>query len=201
LTLVLVGCGDEATTETGSTATVRVAATNAPAAADGDAGASAALASSAVVSVSAVYLVPAGQENAQIQLLNETPLVLDLMHLDGDLPATLAEATVPAGRYSQLRIVIDDATVTLAEGLFFEGGETVRELMVPSGAQTGIKVNILGPIEAAAGSWSSLLVDFDVSANFVVQGDAGTPAGIKDVLFKPVLNEVSRTSLPSEDEM
>jgi hypothetical protein len=168
--LALAGCGDQATTETGSTAQVRVSATNtaltptAPGDTPGAADA-ASMFSSVVITVSRVYLVSDQKEEVQVPLLDGNSMTLDLMNLDGELPVALADATVPAGRYSQLRIVVDNATVTLAEGLTFEGGESVQELTVPSGSQTGIKVNLLGSVEADAGSWSSLLVDFDVSRN------------------------------------
>jgi hypothetical protein len=199
--LVLGGCGDEAATETGSTAQVRVSATNSPttsvAATEEPA---TPMFASAVVTVGQVYLVSAENESEQIPLMGEKPVTLDLVNLDQDLPVALAEGMVPAGRYSQLRVVVESAIVTLADGLTFDNGETVRELAIPSGSQTGIKVNILGTVEAPPGSWSSLLVDFDVSRNFVVEGNADTPAGIKEVLFKPQINEVSRTSLPSDDE-
>lgn len=198
---LLIGCGDEAATGTGSDAEIRVSATNSPAAAATTVKPGS-MFSSVVVTVSQIYLVPAENEEEQVPLMgatDESPVTLDLVNLGGDLPAALTETMIPADTYSQLRIVVSDATVTLADGLAFESGETVRALTVPSGDRSGIKVNILGPIEADPGSWSSLLVSFDVSQNFVIQGNPDTPAGIKDVLFKPVLNEVSRTSLPPDD--
>jgi hypothetical protein len=202
LALAPLGCSDEAATETDATAEIRVSATTVPTsgAPSPTSEDPAAAFTSVSVSVSRMYLVPEGNTGEHVDLMTGGPATLDLMHLDADAPRILSEVSVPAGRYSQLRIVVDKADVTLAGGLTFDGGETTRTLVVPSGEQTGIKVNILGPIEADPGSWTSLLVDFDASRNFVIQGNPDTPAGIREVLFKPVLNEVSRTSLPSESE-
>ncbi len=38
---------------------------------------------------------------------------------------------------------------------------------------------------------TKITVDVDVNANFVIQGDPETPAGIKGVLFTPLLVEIA----------
>jgi len=53
----------------------------------------------------------------------------------------LADQTIPSGTYAQLCMIVEAATVTLAEGYTFNDGSTERDLFVPSGAQTGIKLS------------------------------------------------------------
>jgi len=109
--------------------------------------------------------------------------------------AELASLDIEAGRYHQLRLIVTSATVTLASGLTFTDGSTSRALTIPSGAQTGIKINLNdggnAGVEIVDGE-TILVVDFDVSQNFVVQGNAGTPAGITGILFTPLVRAAVR---------
>jgi hypothetical protein len=83
----------------------------------------------------------------------------------------------------------------LAEGYEFNDGSTGQDLFVPSGAQTGIKLNLHvadedaddeGALEIVSGE-TILVLDFDVSRSFVIQGNPLTPAGIHSVLFTPTI--------------
>jgi hypothetical protein len=62
--------------------------------------------------------------------------------------------------------------------------------------QSGIKVQLSAPLEAEAGELTIVVVDFDVDRNFVLQGNPDTPAGLKDVLFTPLLHEERREETP-----
>lgn len=118
----------------------------------------------------------------------------DLLELQDGVTADLASLSIDPGTYLQVRLVVESARITLAEGLEFNDGTTERDLFVPSGAQTGIKVNLRtadgngqgAGIEIAPGE-TILVVDFDVGQNFVVQGDPDAESGIEDVLFTPLL--------------
>lgn len=113
----------------------------------------------------------------------------------------LADLEIPAGTYSQLRLMVEGARVELATGYAFTSGGTTADLTVPSGAQTGIKLNLKdadaeenqGGVEITGGQ-TVLVVDFDVNQSFVIQGNAETPAGIKGVLFKPTLRVVVKAT-------
>ena len=70
-------------------------------------------------------------------------------------------------------------------------------LKVPSGAQSGIKIKLRpadGEEDGESGieitGETTLVVDFDVSQNFKIQGNPNTPAGLKGVLFTPSLRAV-----------
>jgi hypothetical protein len=150
---------------------------------------------SATVWVSQVYLVPGRF------VISSTPVSYDLLDLQSGVTASLGAADIPVGDYEQLRLVVDSAVLTLADGSTFSDGSNTKTLKVPSGMQTGIKVNFGGPIHVAPGE-TDLVVDFDVSRNFVFTGVASHPDG---VLFKPVLHgsvqdvagSISGTSLPA----
>src|SRR5207253_2424919 len=88
-----------------------------------------------------------------------------------------ARAEPPAGDYTQLRLVVDQATITLVPGVTFRDGSSSQALKVPSGAQSGIKVNFAGPLHIEPGA-TNLVVDFDVSQSFVFRGDPSHPNGV-----------------------
>lgn len=178
--------------------------------------------SSATVWISEAYLQPAeepdgdGMEGTRLPLpLEETGIdkcaevegavwEFDLLLLQGGLTTPLTEAVaVEAGSYHQLRLIVEKAFVVLAgnlvdedwDGLTFNDGTHEKELFVPSGMQTGIKVNLLAPITIAENELTEVTVDFDVNDNFVIQGnpDPESGAGIKGILFTPVLKEIDRS--------
>ncbi|NIP59508.1 MAG: DUF4382 domain-containing protein [Gemmatimonadetes bacterium] len=165
---------------------------------------------SAEVWISRVYL--AGRDTDQeeepageVELFHdaENPRVYDLLTLQDGVTADVTDPVqVESGVYNQLRLVVDRARITLAEvdtdddgepdtQLTFQNGETSKDLFVPSGFETGIKVQLSGPIDAETGDTEIVLVDFDVDRNFVMQTDP--PHGIRDILFTPTLVEQQRT--------
>jgi hypothetical protein len=151
------------------------------------------------VHISRVYLIP-GEEDPEegppfVDLFNDpdNPREYDLLTLQDGVTADLTgDVEVPAGQFNQLRMVVSYAEVTLRDGYEFSDGGQTRPLFVPSGAQTGIKVNLLEPITTEGGTINVILVDFDVNQNFVIQGNPESPSGIQDILFTPMLRELSR---------
>ena len=106
-----------------------------------------------------------------------------------DSVASLTEKEIPAGSYSQIRLIVSDASILLKNGDSYD-------LKVPSGAQTGIKV-LLPNFRVEEGIETELTLDFVVSESFVVQGDPSTPAGIKGFIFTPVIKP---EGMAGEDE-
>lgn len=183
--LSLGACGDGVGVDT--QATVRVLLTDAAADYIG----------AAFVDIGVVELIPAG-DGPPITLSEDgTDGLVNLFDLQNGATMFLAGAEVDAGSYAQLRLIVESARVTLADGYEFNGGGTEQELIVPSGAQTGIKLNLGagdgegggGPIEIAPGE-TVLVLDFDVSQSFRIQGNPDTPAGINSVHFQPTLRVV-----------
>lgn len=186
-TLVLLpACdGDSGVNLDGEPGMIRIALTDAPAD----------YIESAEVVIAEAYVISAEDESRYHVLEpDEGPRTFDLMELRGGLEAFVGEAPVPEDVYSQLRLVVDSATVTLIQGETFNDGTTTRELFVPSGSESGIKVALADPIQAEEGQVTLVVVDFDVNESFVLQGNPETPAGIQGILFTPVLKEKRRKS-------
>ena len=106
----------------------------------------------------------------------------------------LGSEDVPAGKYTQIRIKIEEAYIGVA-------GE-VHELVVPSGSQTGLK---LGPqFTIKDGSTYHLVLDFDAGRSIVVNGPAKKPKGYKlkphiRVITEAVSVSISGTVTNPED--
>jgi hypothetical protein len=118
---------------------------------------------------------------------------VDLLQLQDAATTQLASADIPIDTYTQLRLIVESASVTLAPGYEFTDNSTSMDLSIPSGAQTGIKLNlgaaangIGGGVQVTPGQMV-LVVDFDVNSSFIIQGNPGTPAGITGVSFQPTL--------------
>ena len=137
----------------------------------------------AVVYISEISIKGSGT-GATDQVITSAKQSFDLLTLQGGVTASAGSASVPTGTYSQIRLVVDSARVTLKSGHTFADGSTTAKLDVPSGSQTGIKVNFSPPVEVVEGE-TVLLVDFDLSQSFVFQGPHDHP---NSVSFKPVIH-------------
>jgi hypothetical protein len=113
-------------------------------------------------------------------ILSEEDSVYNLLELQNGITAELVEIEVPVGDYNLVRLYVDSAGIELKD-------QTEYDLKVPSGAETGIKIFIDPPITVVGGLTTELVLDFDVSQSFVVQGNPYTPAGIKGFIFTPVV--------------
>lgn len=184
LTAALVGCNSSDDPVAGGNSQVRVLLTDAPSD----------VISGANVTISRVYLVSDDGSPVDVMPATDAPVTYDLLDLRNGVEALLADRPVPAGAYGQLRLVVASADVTLAEGTTFEDGTSSRSLKVPSGMESGIKVQLASPIDADPGRVTIVVVDFDVDRNFVVQGATATT--VKDVLFTPLLQEKRRDATP-----
>jgi hypothetical protein len=152
---------------------------------------------SAEIEISSIYLAGGVDDGGRVDLaLADTPMIVDILNLVEEPEIILAEGLVPGERYAQLRIVVESATVTLVDGYTFEDGTNVRTLKVPSGMQSGLKVELLGPLDADAASFNRLLLNLDPEANFVIQGGLEDPGALKGVLFTPRIQEDRRESRP-----
>lgn len=188
LPLALAGaaaCGDTTSSSTG-TAHLRIQLTDAPRV-EFD---------SAVVYISTITLLPV--EGDPVVVTDEGGR-FDLLDLQNGVTAELGDVDIEPGDYRELRLVVDSAYVGLTPPYEFEDGTTERSLKVPSGSSSGIKVKLrstdadsLVPYVSITPGETILVVEFDVYQNFKIQGNPNTPAGLKGVLFTPVLRAVVR---------
>ncbi len=114
-----------------------------------------------------------------------SPRRIDLLALTNGALAELGQVALPAGRYQQLRLVLDANTTAnpLANAALPVGASGERALDTPSGVQSGLKLNL--NLDVAADRVADLAIDFDACKSIVKAGNSGK------LLLKPVL-----TTLP-----
>jgi hypothetical protein len=106
---------------------------------------------------------------------------VNLLNLTNGVLESLGQATLPAGHYSQIRLVLDANTGTgLANSVVPTGG-VETSLTTPSAVQSGIKLN--NEFDVAAGQTADLVLDFDACKSVVTQGKGR-------YLLKPVVKVV-----------
>lgn len=171
--LSLIGCGGSAETG-GEMGTLVVTLSDAPFPVT--------LVDEANVTINKIEARNKSSEGNPFVTLSEKLQTYNLLDLQNGVTAVLAVTEVPPGEYDLVRLHVSEASITLDDE-----EETTFDLTVPSGAQTGIKVFLDPPLTVAEAVTSELLLDFDVSQSFVVQGNPETPAGINGFHFKPVV--------------
>ena len=108
---------------------------------------------------------------------------IDLLSLNNGVLFNLGETTLPAGHYTQLRLVLDPNTgAGLANSVVPTGNGGVEvALVTPSAVQSGIK--LVNEFDVVAGQRVDLLLDFDACKSIVTRGN-GTYA------LKPVIKVI-----------
>jgi len=174
------GGGYSGSSDAGGTGTLRLALTDAPScgydavnvtvqkvrvhqsstAADGDAG------------WSEVVLNPARRVN--------------LLSLGNGVLSELGQTYLPAGRYTQMRLVLADSggATPMANSVVLSSDQTEVSLKTPSGQQTGLKTTV--GITVAANQLADFVLDFDACKSVVVAGNSG------QYLLKPVVSVIPR---------
>lgn len=115
-------------------------------------------------------------------------VTLDLLELRSGLDTSLAVGSLPTGTYHQIRLHVVKAE------LQFTDSTPNRVFTVPSGSQSGLKINVQPAFVVAAGQTTPLVLDFDLSRSFHVTGQGGEPTcddlkqGSGKVLFNPVIH-------------
>jgi hypothetical protein len=115
---------------------------------------------------------------------------IDLVPLQNGVEALLVEAAVPPGTYDMVRLIVQAGEVVLTADAVVQGGThtfstDAGNLFFPSGAQTGIKIGIENDIVVTTRLSGDLLLDFDLSRNFVFNGPVTHAPGVRRVLFTP----------------
>lgn len=114
------------------------------------------------------------------QVISEPNQSYDILQLTNGNFELLADIELEPGFYPQLRLVVsrDDNSVVI-------DGES-KSLFVPSGAQTGVKINV--DAEIKEGIEYTILLDFDAERSVVKTGQAPFPG----YLLKPVIRASNR---------
>lgn len=189
LLVVFAGCGGGS----GGAGTLRVALTDA----SGDY-------ASVVVAIREIRLVPAGHEDDDtgpglpVVVSFDPPVQYDVMTL-AYAQEVLGEATVPAGTYNQLRLVLapNPASGDPLNYITLKSDPTTKiPLHTPSGQQSGLK--IVGHFEVVPGVVNAIALDFDPDKAIVEAGASGKynlkPTGIRIVQMDQVLPQYGSLS-------
>jgi len=110
---------------------------------------------------------------------------VNLLTLSNGVLDELGQTPLPAGKYTQLRLVLadNDGAHPMANSVLPTGG-TEAALKTPSGQQSGVKANI--DIDIAANKMADFVLDFDACKSVVVAGNSG------QYLLKPVVTVIPR---------
>ena len=112
---------------------------------------------------------------------------VDLLSLTNGVLADLGQTPLPAGRYTQMRLVLaaNDAGNPMANAIVPSGGSETA-LTTPSAAQSGLKMNV--GIDVAANQLADFVLDFDACKSFVKLGSSDR------FLLKPVIRVMPRVT-------
>lgn len=103
--------------------------------------------------------------------------VYNLLELTGGKDTLLADALIPAGTISQIRLILGDNNYIVTPA-----GDKIM-LKTPSAQQSGLKVQLHQDV--TGGVLYKLSLDFDVARSIVFAGNSG------NVILKPVLRVIS----------
>lgn len=106
---------------------------------------------------------------------------VDLLTLQNGVAENLGTLPLPAGSYSQVRLVLaaNDNAAPIENSLVPTGGGNEIALKTPSGQQSGVKLNVQASV--AAGGLADVVFDFDACKSIVKAGNSG------QYLLKPVI--------------
>ncbi|MCU7493484.1 MAG: DUF4382 domain-containing protein [Ignavibacteria bacterium] len=96
-------------------------------------------------------------------VVKDSTMNIDLVQLRNGVTALLGNAPLPAGQYSQIRLIIGPGSYVTDEN------GTRHDLTIPSGSQTGLKLN--NSFTLQDGVTYELTLDFDASKSIVVTGN------------------------------
>ena len=117
--------------------------------------------------------------------LPSLPKRIDLLDLRNGLLEELGETALPAGHYTQMRLVLTPNSTSLpyANAVTPTGGAQAA-LTTPSAQQSGLKLNV--DIEIEPGKLADFVLDFDACKSVVTAGNSGK------FNLKPVISVLPR---------
>lgn len=146
------------------------------------------LVDSTIVEITRIELVSSTDSLGRLVISTDT-MEFNLLDLQDGVTASLVDTLLPAGDYSQMRLFVEKARIILTDQSEFN-------LKIPSGSSSGLKI-LLSGLAIVPDSLTEVILDFDVSESFVVQGNPSTPAGIQGFIFKPVIKPIGFASVDS----
>jgi hypothetical protein len=130
------------------------------------------------IDVREVLVNLADDEQGWIKLDDARPGVYNLLELTGGIDTLLAEADLPSGKITQIRLLLGNDNTVKVDGV-------KRKLATPSAQQSGLKINLRMRLEA--GLTYKILLDFDAARSVVRAGASGM------YLLKPVIRAAAES--------
>jgi hypothetical protein len=196
LTVLLSGCGSSSSTQQGM-GTLGVSLTD-----------SAAGGFDAVnVTVSEVRVhqssTASATDSGWSTIMLKPPRKINLLDLTNGVLDDLGQTSLPAGHYTQLRLVlVPNTQTTLANSVVLTGTTTELPLSTPSGVQTGIK--LIHEFDVAPGQHVDLVLDFDALKSVITMGNGNYALMPVIMVIPTVLTGIEGfvdTSLLADDVM
>ena len=140
------------------------------------------------ITINKVVVVPKGSENLAdndpgLPVIATFPggLGVDILDLHF-LPQILGTTEIPAGSYSQVRLILAPDQPTLNNFVIFANNPTQSiPLKTPSAQESGLK--IVGSFTVTAGALNTIVLDFNPNEAIVIAGNSGNiilkPTGIR----------------------
>jgi Domain of unknown function (DUF4382) len=98
------------------------------------------------------------------------PRKINLLNLTNGALDALGQTSLPAGHYTQLRLVlVPNAGANIANSVVLSGTTTELPLFTPSGVQSGIK--LIHEFDVSSGQHIDLVLDFDALKSIVTRGN------------------------------
>ena len=121
------------------------------------------------------------------EVVQTPPRRVDLLTLTNGVFADLGQTSLPAGKYTQVRLVLaENATTAPFANAVVPTGGSETDLKVPSGTQSGLKID--ADVDVVAGKTTNLVLDFDACKSVVRRGNSG------QFNLKPVISAVPLAS-------
>jgi hypothetical protein len=103
-------------------------------------------------------------ENSGWVSLNTRDTIYDLLMLQNDITTILADSTLlPTGKLTQLRLILGNRNSVVLND------SSVYPLTIPSGSQTGLKINLNATI--AHNQTTRVLIDFNADQSIHMEGN------------------------------
>ena len=146
-------------------------------------------ASSVVVSFTGVELQPSGGGNA-ITFNFSAPKTIDLLQeQNGNQASLLSGASVPAGNYDWIRLLVTVNADNTVANSYIEINGAQYPLLIPSGAQTGLK--LVQGFTMAVGQQANFTIDFMLQQSLTAPPGQTTSSGLQEYILTPALRLVN----------
>lgn len=119
---------------------------------------------SVIINVMEVSVHYAGDDSTEggWMVINNTERYFDLLQLTNGAVAVLGDTILPAGKYTQIRLLLGDDNYVYDNGVRYD-------LTTPSAQQSGLK--LIHPFDILAGNVYELFLDFNVEKSIVITGN------------------------------